>query len=187
MIAKNNLPRFTGANLYGRTFEDKHLQVKNKIKSLQQLKKIVKLIKLQDKTVVLANGCFDLLHVGHIRYLEASKHMGDILVVAINSDRSIRAIKDPQRPIIREKARAEIVASLAAVDYVILFGEAQVDRVLLALQPDIQTKGTDYTAETIPERNIVASYGGRVAIAGDKKDHATKDLIRIITQKYGKG
>ncbi len=199
MIANNHPPRFaspqfckaklsggTGANLCGGTLEDKNLQVKNKIKSLQQLKKIVKLIKLQGKTVVLANGCFDLLHVGHIRYLEASKSMGDFLVVAINNDRSIRAIKDPQRPIIREKDRAEIVASLAAVDYVVLFGEAQVGKVLLALQPDIQAKGTDYTTDTIPERNIVASYGGRVAIAGDKKDHATKDLIRTITKKYRK-
>jgi rfaE bifunctional protein nucleotidyltransferase chain/domain len=163
------------------------MRLKSKIKSLQQLKKIVKLIKLQNKTVVMANGCFDLLHVGHIRYLEASKSMGDILVVAINNDQSMKAIKDPQRPIIREKARAEIVASLAAVDYVVLFGGEQVDRVLLALEPDIQAKGTDYTADTIPERNIVASYGGRVAITGDKKDHATKDLIKAITQKYGKG
>ena len=165
----------------------KRFSVKNKIKSLQQLKKIVKLIKSRGKTVVLANGCFDLLHVGHIRYLEASKRLGDILIVAINNDRSIRAIKDPQRPIIKEKDRAEMVASLAAVDYVVLFGEAQVDQVLLALHPDIQAKGTDYTTATIPERKIVASYGGRVAIAGDKKDHATKDLIRTITQKYGKG
>ncbi|MBI5554765.1 MAG: adenylyltransferase/cytidyltransferase family protein [Elusimicrobia bacterium] len=163
------------------------MKPKNKIKSLQQLKKIVKLIKLQHKTVVLANGCFDLLHVGHICYLEASKNMGDILVVAINNDQSMKAIKDSRRPIVREKARAEIVASLAAVDYVVLFGGKQVGRVLQALQPDIQAKGTDYTADTIPERNIVASYGGRVAIAGDRKNHATKDLIKTIIQKYRKG
>lgn len=187
MITKNNPSRFAQANLRGGTLEDKYLQVKNKIKSLQQLKKIVKSIKSQGKSVALANGCFDLLHVGHIRYLEASKRLGDILVVAINNDRSIRAIKDPQRPIIKEKARAEIVASLAAVDYVVLFSAARVERVLLALQPDIQVKGTDYTTATIPERKTVASYGGRVAIAGDQKSHATKDLIRMITQKYGKG
>jgi D-glycero-beta-D-manno-heptose 1-phosphate adenylyltransferase len=161
--------------------------VKSKIKSLQQLKKIVKLIKLQGKTVVLANGCFDLLHVGHIRYLEASKKLGDVLIVAINNDQSMRAIKDPQRPIIRGKARAEIVAALSAVDYVVLFGEAKVDQVLLALQPDIQAKGTDYTVGTVPERAIVASYGGRVAITGDKKNHATKDLIKTIIQAYKKG
>lgn len=161
--------------------------MKSKIKSLQQLKKIVKLLKLQGKTIVLANGCFDVLHVGHIRYLEASKKLGDILIVAINNDHSIRTIKDPKRPIIKDKYRAEIVASLAAVDYVVLFGEAQVDRVLLALRPAIQAKGTDYTVNSVPERDLVKSYGGRVAIAGDKKDHATKDLIRTIIQKYRKG
>ena len=151
------------------------------------MKKIVKLLKLQGKTVVLANGCFDLLHVGHIRYLEASKKLGDILVVAINNDRSIRMIKDPLRPIIKQKARAEIVASLAAVDYVVLFGAKRVDRVLTALQPAIQSKGTDYTVTSVPEKDLVAAYGGRVAIAGDKKDHATKDLIKTIIQKYRKG
>ncbi|MDD5492438.1 MAG: adenylyltransferase/cytidyltransferase family protein [bacterium] len=161
--------------------------MKNKIKSLQQLKKIVKLLKLQGKTVVLANGCFDLLHVGHIRYLEASKKLGDVLVVAINNDRSIRMIKDPQRPIIKQRARAEIVASLAAVDYVILFSEKKVDRVLRVLQPAIQAKGTDYTINSVPEKDLVESYGGRVAIVGDKKSHATKDLIKTILQKYKKG
>jgi len=161
--------------------------VKSKIKSLQQLKKIVKLLKLQGRTIVLANGCFDLLHVGHIRYLEASKKLGDVLIVALNNDRSIRMIKDPLRPIIKQKARAEIVASLAAVDYVVLFGEARVDRVLMALQPAIQSKGTDYTVTSVPEKDLVTAYGGRVAIAGDKKDHATKDLIKTIIQKYGKG
>jgi D-glycero-beta-D-manno-heptose 1-phosphate adenylyltransferase len=119
--------------------------VKSKIKSLQQLKKIVKLLKLQGKIIVLANGCFDLLHVGHIRYLEASKKLGDVLIVAINNDRSIKEIKDSSRPIIKQQARAEIVASLAVVDYVVLFAEKQVDRLLLALQPSIQAKGTDYT------------------------------------------
>jgi D-glycero-beta-D-manno-heptose 1-phosphate adenylyltransferase len=163
------------------------VSVKSKIKSLQQLKKIVKLLKLQGKTVVLANGCFDLLHVGHIRYLEASKKLGDVLIVAINNDRSIKTRKDRKRPIIKEKARAEIVASLAAVDYVVLFGEAQVDRVLLALQPAIQAKGTDYKVNSVPERDLVAAYGGRVAIAGEKKRHATKDLIKTISQKYKKG
>ncbi|MDD5131982.1 MAG: adenylyltransferase/cytidyltransferase family protein [bacterium] len=161
--------------------------MKSKIKSLQQLKKIVKLLKLQGRTIVLANGCFDLLHVGHIRYLEASKKLGDVLIVALNNDRSIRMIKDPLRPIIKQKARAEIVASLAAVDYVVLFGEARVDRVLMALQPAIQSKGTDYTVTSVPEKDLVTAYGGRVAIAGDKKDHATKDLIKTIIQKYGKG
>ncbi|MDD5259835.1 MAG: adenylyltransferase/cytidyltransferase family protein [bacterium] len=161
--------------------------MKSKIKSLQQLKKIVKLHKLHGQSVVLANGCFDLLHVGHIRYLEASKKLGDVLIVAINNDRSVRAIKDPGRPIIKQQARAEIVASLAAVDYVVLFGEKQVDRVLLALQPSIQAKGTDYTVDSVPERALVKSYGGSVAIAGDRKDHATKDLIKTIIQKYRKG
>jgi D-glycero-beta-D-manno-heptose 1-phosphate adenylyltransferase len=154
--------------------------VKNKIKSLQELKKVVKLIKLQHRTVVLANGCFDLLHVGHIRYLEASKKLGDILVVAINNDASIRKIKDCHRPIIPGRARAEIIAAMASVDYVVLFGETSVDRVIRELQPDIQSKGTDYNVRNVPERDTVASYGGRVAIAGDRKSHATKDLIAVI-------
>jgi rfaE bifunctional protein nucleotidyltransferase chain/domain len=157
--------------------------VKSKIKSLQQLKKIVKLIKYQHKTIVLANGCFDLLHVGHIRYLEAGKKLGDVLIVAINNDRSIRRIKDAGRPILPALARAEIVAALAAVDYVVLFGETRVDKVIRALQPDIQAKGTDYTVGNVPERKLVTAYGGRVAIAGDRKRHATKDLIKLILQK----
>ena len=157
--------------------------MKNKIKSLQELKKVVKLIKLQHRTIVLANGCFDLLHVGHIRYLEASKKLGDILVVAINSDSSIRKIKDRHRPIVPGRARAEIIAAMAAVDYVVLFGETSVDRVILELRPDIQAKGTDYNVRNVPERDTVTSYGGRVAIAGDRKSHATRDLIADILRQ----
>lgn len=160
--------------------------VRSKIKSLQELKKIVKLLKSEGKHIVLANGCFDVLHVGHIRYLEASKKLGDILIVALNSDSSMKAIKDPQRPIIGEKARAEIVASLSAVDYVTIFSEPTVDGLIRTLEPDVQSKGTDYSKDTVPEKETVHSYGGRVAIAGDRKAHATKDLIKIIVERYKK-
>ncbi len=157
--------------------------MKSKIKSLQQLKKIVKLIKYQHKSIVLANGCFDLLHVGHIRYLEGGKKLGDVLVVAINDDHSIKQVKDAKRPIMPGRARAEIVAALAAVDYVVLFREKTVENVIKALRPDIQVKGTDYTRQSVPERESVKACGGKVAITGDKKEHATKDLIQRILQK----
>lgn len=157
---------------------------RSKIKSLQKLKKIVKLLKSEGKHIVLANGCFDVLHVGHIRYLEASKKLGDILIVALNSDTSMKEIKDPQRPIIGEKARAEIVANLSAVDYVTVFDEPTVDRMIQTLKPDIQSKGTDYSKDTVPEKATVYSYGGRIAIAGDRKTHATKDVIKVIVERY---
>lgn len=160
--------------------------MKNKIKSLQQLKKIVKSIKLQGKTIVLANGCFDLLHIGHIRYLKAAKKLGDVLVAAVNDDVSIKKIKDPQRPIIPAKERAEAVASFQDVDYVVLFSEKDVNKIIRELKPDIHAKGTDYTRFNVPERNAVRIYGGKVAIVGDKKSHSTKDLIKIILKKYKK-
>lgn len=159
---------------------------KIKIKTLQELKKIVELFKYQHKIVVLANGCFDLLHVGHVRYLEASKRLGDVLIVAMNSDASMRKIKDAKRPIMPVQARAEIVAALAAVDYVVLFGQERADKVIASLKPDIQAKGTDYTINTVPEKSLVISYGGRVAVVGDKKRHATRDVIGQIVKKYGR-
>lgn len=158
----------------------------SKIKSLQELKKIVKLSKSHGKSIVLANGCFDIVHVGHVRYLEASKRLGNVLIVALNSDSSMKAIKDPQRPIIAEKERAEIIANFSAVDYVVIFNETTVDRVLQTLKPDIQSKGTDYTKNSVPEKKTVQSYGGKVAIAGDSKQHATKDIIKVIVERYRK-
>jgi rfaE bifunctional protein nucleotidyltransferase chain/domain len=127
--------------------------------------------------ISFANGCFDILHVGHVRYLEGAAREGDRLVVAINDDESERALKGPGRPILPATARAELVAALRAVDYVVLFPELTVERLLRQLKPDVHCKGTDYTVDTVPEREVVRSYGGRIAIVGDPKDHSTKELL----------
>jgi len=128
-------------------------------------------------TIAFANGAFDLLHVGHIRYLEGAKREADRLVVAINSDASVRALKGPNRPILSESDRAELVAALRAVDYVVIFDEPTVAPLLDLLKPDVHCKGTDYTVDTVPERDTVRAYGGRIAIVGDPKDHSTTDLL----------
>jgi rfaE bifunctional protein nucleotidyltransferase chain/domain len=128
-------------------------------------------------TIAFANGAFDLLHVGHVRYLEGAKREGDRLVVAINSDASIRGLKGPNRPILPERDRAELVAALRAVDYVVIFDEPTVAALLELLKPDVHCKGTDYTIDTVPERETVRAYGGRIAIVGDPKDHSTTDLL----------
>ena len=131
-------------------------------------------------THAFANGCFDLLHVGHVRYLEAAKAEADKLIVAVNADSSVRALKGAGRPIMPDSERAELIAALGAVDYVVIFADATVDRLLKTLQPAVHCKGTDYTPDTVPERDIVRAYGGRTAIVGDPKDHATRDLIARI-------
>jgi D-glycero-beta-D-manno-heptose 1-phosphate adenylyltransferase len=141
---------------------------------------------LSGKKVVLANGCFDILHVGHLRYLKGARALGDVLVVAINSDRSVREIKDPGRPILDEDERVALVSALECVDYVVLFDEPDVTSVLKTLRPAIHAKGTDYTEETVPEREIVRANGGDVRITGDAKDHSTRDIIRRILEKSGK-
>jgi D-glycero-beta-D-manno-heptose 1-phosphate adenylyltransferase len=130
--------------------------------------------------VVFANGCFDLLHVGHVRYLEAARALGDLLVVGINSDEQVRRLKGEGRPFVPERERAEVVASLRAVDLVTIFPEPTVEQLLLAIRPDIHAKGTDYTEETVPERNVVRSYGGRVCIVGDPKNHSSTDLVKGV-------
>jgi rfaE bifunctional protein nucleotidyltransferase chain/domain len=129
--------------------------------------------------VAVANGAFDLLHVGHVRYLQAAKELtrGGLLFVGVNSDASVRLSKDPSRPVVPERERAEIVDALRCVDYVMLFDEATAGALLSALQPDLHVKGTDYTAESVPERALVESFGGRTVIAGDPKDHSTTDLL----------
>ena len=132
--------------------------------------------------VVLANGCFDTLHVGHIRYLEGARREGDILVAAVNSDTSVCALKGPGRPILDENARALLVAALRCVDYVVVFPEATVESLLEELRPDVHAKGTDYTAETVPERAVAARLGIRVAIVGDPKDHSTRALLDSVRQ-----
>ena len=130
--------------------------------------------------IVFANGCFDILHVGHVRYLEGAKSLGDVLVVGINADEQVRAQKGAGRPVVPERERAEVVAAVRAVDFVIIFPEPTVESLLLSLRPDIHAKGTDYTEETVPERDVVRSFGGRVAIVGDPKDHSTTDMVRKV-------
>jgi rfaE bifunctional protein nucleotidyltransferase chain/domain len=151
--------------------------------------KIVTLESLRDKLaehrnrgqrIVFANGCFDMLHVGHVRYLEGARGEGDILVVGVNSDASVRALKGPGRPILNENARALLVAALRDVDYVLLFSEPSVESLLEDLRPDVHAKGTDYTTETVPERATANRLGIRVAIVGDPKEHSTRDLLASV-------
>ena len=130
--------------------------------------------------IVLANGCFDILHAGHVRYLEGARALGDLLVVGINSDAQVARLKGKGRPILPERERAELVASFQAVDLVTIFAEPTVTELLLAIKPDVHAKGTDYTEETVPERDVVRSYGGSVRIVGDPKDHSTSEMIRRL-------
>jgi rfaE bifunctional protein nucleotidyltransferase chain/domain len=139
-------------------------------------------LRADGRTVALANGCFDLLHVGHIRYLEAARAEADVLVVAVNDDDSVRGLKGKGRPVLEAAQRAELVAALRAVDFVTVFQEPTVAPLLEALKPDVHCKGTDYTADTVPERETVRAYGGRIAIVGDPKDHATRDLLARIAK-----
>src|SRR6516165_5911260 len=139
---------------------------------------------LRGRKVVLANGCFDILHVGHLRYLEGARALGDVLLVAINSDVSVRRIKDAGRPILSQDERVSLVSAIRCVDYVVLFDEPDVSRILDVLKPAIHAKGTDYTEQTVPERAKVLEYGGAVRIAGDEKNHSTQDIIeRILNAK----
>jgi len=149
-----------------------------KLRRLEELPEI-----LRGKKTVLANGCFDILHVGHVRYLEGARALGDALVVAINSDRSVRAIKGPDRPILGENERVMLVSALRYVDHVVVFDEPDVTRVLDVLRPAIHAKGTDYTEQTVPERAQVIAYGGEVRITGDPKDHSTRDVIKKIRER----
>jgi rfaE bifunctional protein nucleotidyltransferase chain/domain len=137
------------------------------------------------KAIVLANGCFDLLHVGHVRYLAAARALGDALLVGINSDASVRRLKGAGRPLMSAVERAELLAAMTAVDAVVIFDEDTVERLVELIRPDVQAKGTDYTEATVPEREAVRAAGGRVAIAGDPKDHSTRDLIRVIVERFG--
>jgi rfaE bifunctional protein nucleotidyltransferase chain/domain len=140
----------------------------------------------QGQSIALANGVFDLLHVGHLRYLQGAAEEADILVVAVNDDEVVRRLKGEGRPIVGEAARAELVAALRGVDYVVLFGDLTVGPLLDVLRPDVHCKGTDYTVETVPERAIVEAYGGRTAIVGDPKDHSTRDIVAAIEGGSGR-
>lgn len=133
--------------------------------------------------ITLANGCFDLFHVGHIRYLAAAKALGGVLVVGLNSDDEVRRLKGERRPVMPERERAEIVAALKCVDYVTIFPEPTVEELIRAIRPDFHAKGTDYTIETVPEREIVRSLGGKTVIVGDPKDHSSTDLIQLVSRE----
>lgn len=131
--------------------------------------------------IVMANGCFDVLHAGHVRYLQGARALGDLLVVGVNADEQVKRLKGEGRPILHAAERAELVASLESVDLVTVFGEPTVTELLLAVKPDIHAKGTDYTEETVPERDVVRSYGGSVRIVGDPKDHSTSEMLERVT------
>ncbi len=154
------------------------MSAQTKILTRDQLRQRVDEWRRAGERITLANGNFDLLHVGHVRYLQGAKALGGKLVVAINSDASVRALKGEGRPIMPDHERAEIVAALAAVDAVVIFPELDVRAIIREIRPDIQAKGTDYSADSVPERDTVAEYGGRVAIVGDPKDHSTTEIIR---------
>ena len=134
------------------------------------------------RTIALANGCFDLLHVGHVRYLAAAAQEADVLIVAINDDQSVRQLKGEGRPILSAADRAELLTALRFVDYVVVFPEPTVASLLEAVRPDVHCKGTDYTLDSVPERDVVREYGGRIAIVGDPKDHSTRDLLARIAE-----
>ena len=152
----------------------------DKVVPLALLARTVREERAAGRTVALANGLFDLLHVGHLRYLEGARAQADLLVVAINTDVSARALKGEGRPVVPEGERAELVAGLACVDFVTLFSESTVEPLLRTLRPDVHCKGTDYSAETVPEREVARELGVRVAIVGDPKDHATSDLLARV-------
>ena len=152
--------------------------------SIEEAVRLASTCRAQGKRVVLANGCFDLLHVGHVRYLGAARALGDALLVALNSDASVRRLKGSGRPLMPAAERAELVGAIAGVDAVLVFDEDRADALIARLRPDVHAKGTDYSEESVPEREAVLAAGGRVAIAGDPKAHATKDLIRTILERF---
>lgn len=158
------------------------MNTRSKILSRADLQTRLAQHRAKGKQIVLANGCFDILHAGHVRYLQGARREGDLLVVAINSDASVCGLKGPGRPILSAQARAELVAALAAVDYVMLFDEPDVRALLRDLRPSVHAKGTDYTVDTVPEREEAARLGIRVAIVGDPKQHSTRDLVARIHQ-----
>jgi rfaE bifunctional protein nucleotidyltransferase chain/domain len=140
-------------------------------------------LRQEGRRIAFANGCFDILHVGHVRYLEEAKKCGDVLVVGVNSDRAVTVLKGEGRPIIREEGRAELVAALESVDYVVIFDGLTATEILLDLLPDVHCKGTDYSKETVPERDVVKSFGGEVRIVGDPKNHSTRELLAEISRR----
>lgn len=158
-----------------------------KYHSLKQLSDIIESEKPRGKKVVLANGCFDLIHIGHIRYLKEAKQRGDILVVALNSDSSVQKLKGEGRPFLKQNERAEIISSFYFVDYITIFDEDNVEKILQVLKPHVHAKGSDYTEETVPEKDTVKSYGGTVAITGGPKVKSTSEIIKDIAARMEDG
>ena len=158
----------------------------DKLRTLDELARECERWQRHGDTVVLVNGAFDMLHVGHLRYLAEAKEHADHLVAAVNSDASVRTSKGETRPIIPEAERVELLSHLWMVDRICLFDSATVGPVLELLKPDVHAKGTDYTADSVPERHVVATYGGRTVICGDPKDHATTDVIDVIVERFGR-
>lgn len=150
--------------------------------SEQELDAAVTRERVAGRTIAFANGCFDLLHVGHVRYLQGAAAEADRLIVAVNDDRSVASLKGPGRPILGAAERAELVAALRGVDYVVVFSDPNVDRLLIRFKPDVHCKGTDYTLDSVPERDVVKAYGGRTVIVGDPKRHATRELLARIAK-----
>lgn len=153
-----------------------------KQKSRSEIDRIVKRLKAIGNTIVFANGCFDLLHAGHIRYLEAARALGDALVVGLNSDSSVRTLKGVGRPILNQEERAEILAALGCVDYLVVFDDPTVDGLLRELEPHIHAKGGDYSPENVPERKTVLGYGGKIAIVGGPKVYATRSYVKQVCE-----
>jgi rfaE bifunctional protein nucleotidyltransferase chain/domain len=155
--------------------------------SLEEAERRARAWRAEGRRLVLANGCFDLLHVGHVRYLQGARALGDALVVGVNADASVRRLKGPGRPIMPAAERAELVAALDGVDAVVVFDGDTAEELIRRLRPDVHAKGTDYSAESVPEREAVRAGGGRVAIAGDPKGHSTRELITTILSRFGPG
>jgi rfaE bifunctional protein nucleotidyltransferase chain/domain len=156
-----------------------------KVLDLEAARAIAAATRAAGRRLVLANGCFDLLHVGHVRYLAAARALGDVLIVGLNADASVRRLKGPGRPLVPAAERAEMLAALTAVDHVVVFDDDTADRLVALLRPAVHAKGTDYTPESVPERASVRAAGGEVAIAGDAKAHSSRDLIATVLARFG--
>ena len=154
----------------------------DKIKTVEEVRTLLDGHRERGEKVVFANGCFDLLHVGHVRYLSAARALGDVLVLGLNGNRSVRQLKGTGRPVMSESDRAEVLEALECVDYLVVFDDLNVEGLLMALKPDIHAKGTDYTEDTVPEREVVLSYGGSIAITGDPKGRSSRDILKRIAR-----
>lgn len=161
--------------------------MRTKIIPREQVVSLGEQLRREGKRIVFANGCFDLLHVGHVRYLAGAARQGDVLVVGVNGDRAVTALKGPGRPLLPAEARAELVASLESVDYAVIFDDVSAESMLEDLRPDVHCKGTDYSVESVPERAVMDRLGGTVKIVGDAKSHSTRELIAEIQRRFQKG